>query len=95
MPVVNLYGMAFNGDAFFPLQVHIIQYLVHHIPFADGFGMLQQSVGQGAFTVVNMSDDAKIPDILHVNALAPAVFIAVGCGPVLQAYWYFLGGEGS
>ncbi len=63
-----MYGMAFNSDAFFPFQVHIIQNLVLHISFANGIGRLQEAVGQGTFAVVNMGNNAKIPDILHVLA---------------------------
>jgi hypothetical protein len=57
--------MALDGDPFFTFQVHIIQHLVHHIAVANGLGMFQQPVGQCTFTMVNMRDDAKIPDILH------------------------------
>jgi hypothetical protein len=32
---------------------------------ADGFGILQQTVGQSAFAVVNVGNDAEISDILH------------------------------
>ena len=38
MLVIDLDGMALDGDALFPFQVHIIQHLVHHIPVADGTG---------------------------------------------------------
>ena len=30
-----------------------------------GLGVFEQSVGQGAFAVVDVGDDAKIPDVLH------------------------------
>ena len=63
--VIDLYGMAFYGDAFFPLQVHIIQYLGMHIPVAYGAGALQQPVCQCTFPVIYMCNDAKIPDVLH------------------------------
>ena len=32
--------MAFNGNAFFSFQVHIIQHLGQHIPVTDGIGGL-------------------------------------------------------
>ena len=63
--IVNLNGVALDGDAFFPFQVHIVQYLVHHVAVADGGGDCKQPVCQGTFTVINMGDDAKIADILH------------------------------
>ena len=43
----------------------IIQYLVHHVAVANGAGTLQKTVSQGGFAVVNMSDNAKITDILQ------------------------------
>ncbi len=63
--VINLNGVTLNGNALFPLQIHVVQYLVHHVALTNGLGMLQQSVGQGTLSVVNMGDDAKIPDMLH------------------------------
>ena len=67
MLVIDLNGVTFNGNSFLSFQVHIIQHLVHHISFADGVGRLQKAVSQGGFAVVNMSDDAKITDVLHVR----------------------------
>lgn len=67
--VTNLDGMALNGNAFFPFQVHIVQHLRLHIPVANGMGKLQQPVGQGTLSMVNMGDDAKITDVLHCALL--------------------------
>ena len=39
--VVYLYGMAFYSNAFFPFQVHIIQHLRLHVPFADSVGKFE------------------------------------------------------
>jgi len=39
----------------------------HHFSFADGMSYLQKTVSQGGFAVVNMSDDTKITDVLHVR----------------------------
>ena len=58
--------MTLNGNSFLTLQIHIIQHLVHHVAFADCVCGLQKAVRQGGFSVVDMSDDAKIPDIIHV-----------------------------
>jgi hypothetical protein len=63
--VVDLDSMTFDGDPFFTFEIHIIQYLVHHFPFTDGIGSLQQSVGKGRFAVIDMGDDAEISDIFH------------------------------
>jgi hypothetical protein len=65
MLVVDLNGMAFDCDTLFPFQVHIIQYLIHHFPVTDGIGGLKESVRQSGFTMVNMRNDAEIPDFFH------------------------------
>ena len=39
--IIDLDGMAFNGNAFFSFKVHIIQHLRLHIPFAYGMGKFQ------------------------------------------------------
>ena len=38
--VIDLYGVALDGDTLFTFQVHVIQHLVHHISVADGAGGL-------------------------------------------------------
>src|SRR5262245_62106478 len=63
--IIYLNRMTFYRNTFFSLKVHIVQYLVHHLTFADRVGRLQEPVGQGGFAVVDMSNDAKIADVLH------------------------------
>lgn len=63
--IFHLNRMAFDGNASFAFQVHTIKNLIFLITFIEGMGLLQQLVGQGTFTMVNMGDDTKIPDILH------------------------------
>ncbi len=67
-PVVHLDGVALDGDAFLPFQVHVVQHLVFHLPVAQGLGEFQQTVCQGRFTMVDMGDDAEIANILHKSA---------------------------
>src|SRR6187200_2597627 len=67
MLVIDLYRMALDGNTLLPFKVHIIKHLVHHITVADGAGALQKTVSQGGFAMVNMCDNAKISDVLHVR----------------------------
>jgi hypothetical protein len=67
MFIIDLYRMALDGNALLSFKVHIIKYLVHHITVADGAGALQKTVSQGGFAMVNMCDNAKITDVLHVR----------------------------
>src|SRR5690606_17266136 len=58
-------SMAFNGNAFLPLQIHIIQHLILHIPCRYRLALFKQAVSQSALPMVNMGNNAKITDILH------------------------------
>ncbi len=62
-PVGHRDGVGFDGDAALPLKVHAVKQLVLHVALGDGLGFFQQAVGQGGFPVVNMGDNAKIPDM--------------------------------
>ena len=61
--ILHLYGMALDCNATFLLQIHIIQ----HLSFSnlDGIGLLQETVSNGRFTVVNMSYYTEISDVVH------------------------------
>jgi hypothetical protein len=60
--------MALNGNPALALEVHIIQGLRLHIAFVNSMGILQQTVGQCTFAVVDVCYNAKIADISHVKA---------------------------
>jgi hypothetical protein len=57
--------MALYGNTFLSFKVHVIKYLIHHFTLTNGIGHLQQAVGQGTFTMVNVRDNAKITELLH------------------------------
>ena len=61
--------MALNGDAALALQIHVVEQLGLHIAGANSIGELQQTISKGAFAVVNVGDNAKITDVLHVGNL--------------------------
>ena len=63
------YGVAFDGNAAFPFDVHIVQDLILKVSFIAYAGKLNQAVGKRGFTVVNMSDDAKVSDVFHNSLL--------------------------
>jgi hypothetical protein len=71
--VQHLNGVGLYGDALFALQVHIIQSLGYQLAVVHCFSYLKQAVGQGAFTMVNVRYDAKIPYVFHArkNSLQP------------------------
>ena len=65
--VEDLYGPGLDGDAPLPLQIHVVQQLVFHLPLRHGVALLQQPVRQRGFTVVNVSDNGKVADVRLVE----------------------------
>ena len=65
--IFHLDSMALDSDPSFLLQIHIIK----HLPGSNLNGMckLQQTVSQSRLTVVNMSNNAKVANILHSEFL--------------------------
>jgi len=62
-PVEHLHGMALDGDATFALEIHAIEHLRGgHLVMGKGFGRFEKPVGKCRFTVVDMGDNAEIPD---------------------------------
>ncbi len=64
--MIHLDGMTFNCDASFLFQFHIVEHLVAHFPVANGFCVNQHPVGQCTFPVVDVSNDAKITNLIHI-----------------------------
>ena len=59
--------MALDRDATLALKVHVIEHLSLHILAFHRFGIFQKTVGQGTFTVINMGNNTKIANILHLK----------------------------
>lgn len=64
--VMQGHALRLDGDATLPLQIHRIQHLIAHFPFAKPSANLNESVGQRGLAMIDMSDDRKITDMLHV-----------------------------
>ena len=54
-----------DRDAALPLQVHVVEELLLHVPCRHRAGGLQQAVGQGRFAVVDVGNDAEIANVFH------------------------------
>jgi alanine-alpha-ketoisovalerate/valine-pyruvate aminotransferase len=65
MHIIDLDGMTLNRDPLLPFKVHIVQHLVHHVSITHRMSHLQEAVCQGGFTMIDMGNNAKIPDVLH------------------------------
>ena len=64
--IAQRHCMRLNGNASLPLQVHIIENLLLHIPLLHRAGQLQQSVRQSGLAVVNVGNDGKIANVLFL-----------------------------
>ena len=87
-------GLTFNGNASFPLDVHIIEELVTELPVTHHFTGLDKSVSKGGFPMINMGDNAKVPDIIHsvLNSYSWTICqeikqIAIGKGARTRKYF--------
>ncbi len=52
-----------DRDAAFPLDVHPVEVLGAHRPLVDDAGELQHPVGQRGLAVVDVGDDAEVPNL--------------------------------
>jgi hypothetical protein len=59
------HGLALDGNASLPFDVHVVKDLVAKLPVSNQAGVLNQPVGQGGFPVIDMGNDAEISDLLH------------------------------
>lgn len=60
--IVESDGLGLDGDPPFPLQVHGVQDLVAHLPLGNRPRRLDEAIGQGRLTVVDVGDYAEVPD---------------------------------
>src|SRR6202043_2600802 len=66
--VEQRHGVALDGDAALALDVHRVEDLVAELALLDRAAALDQAVGQGGLAMVDVGDDAKIPDVLQARA---------------------------
>ena len=66
-------GIAFDGDAAFPLNIHIIKNLILKIPFIADTCELNQTVGKRGFSVINMGYYAEVSYVFHNTLLKKAL----------------------
>ncbi len=66
--VVHAHSARFDRDAALALEVHVVEQLAFHLALCHRVALLQQTIRQRGFAVVNMRHDRKIADerlILH------------------------------
>jgi hypothetical protein len=65
--VVHRNGRGLDGYAALTFDVHSVEHLLLEILLADCASKQQESVGKCAFAMVDMSDNAKISNVLCVH----------------------------
>jgi hypothetical protein len=58
------HGLCLDGYAPFTLNVHVIKHLIFHLAVSQTATRLNQTVSNGRFTMVNMRDNRKVPDLV-------------------------------
>jgi hypothetical protein len=87
MREVHLYRMAFDRNATLAFQVHVVEYLLPGIAFRNSISPLQQPVGQGRFSMVNVGNDAEIAEIFHGCKDTKFIFISK---PEIIDFWWWI-----
>ena len=67
--------VAFYRDAALAFDVHRIEHLVMVFTLRNAASGLDQSIGQSRLAVIDVGDDAKIPDMFHASSFEG--FVAV------------------
>ena len=61
------HALSLDGDAPLALQVHGVEHLLGHLPIGQTAADLDEAVGDGGFTVVNVGDDGKVADMAEIS----------------------------
>jgi hypothetical protein len=59
------HGLALDGNASFPFDLHVIEDLIAKLPVADQAGVLNHSIGQGGFSMIDVSNDTEVSNLPH------------------------------
>jgi hypothetical protein len=63
---VNGSVLGFNGNAFFPFQIHGVHSpLGDSLVFTVGATSLQELINEGGFTMVNVGDNGEVSELGH------------------------------
>ena len=60
-------GVGLDGDAALTLDIHAVKHLRLHVAVGDRAGRLDQPVGKGGFTVVNVGHDGEVADEIKLG----------------------------
>ena len=64
--VFEAHRLRLDGDAALALQLHGIEDLLGHLAVFEATAYLDQSIGEGRFTVIDVGDDGEVADMGEV-----------------------------
>jgi hypothetical protein len=59
-------GLRLNGDAALTLNVHGIEHLRFHLTISQAATQMNNAIGQGGFTVINVGNNGEITNVFHL-----------------------------
>ena len=60
-------GLRLDGDAALPLDVHRVEYLLHHVALFHGVGELEDAVCKRGLPVIDVRDDREVAYVSWVS----------------------------
>src|SRR5690606_31854742 len=76
--VIQGYAVGFDGNTALALQIHGVQHLRLHLTVTQATAQLDEAVGDGGFTVVDVGDDGKIANMAKVGHRISGTYTRVG-----------------
>ena len=65
--IVEPHGLCLDGDAALALEIHAVEHLRLHLALTECPRVLDEAVGNGGFSMVDVGDDGKIADMLLLH----------------------------
>ena len=69
--VIERDRIALDGNAPFTFDIHRIEHLVVELTLRHATTGLDQSIGQSRLAVINVGDNAKVPNLFHTSCSSP------------------------
>src|SRR5690606_32797234 len=64
--VIKCHTLGLDSNAALAFQIHGVKHLCIHFTITETTTVLDKTISQGGFTMVNMSNDGKIPDVFYI-----------------------------
>lgn len=66
-PILQCGRLGLDGDTPLTLQIHRVEHLLLHLAIGESSTDLDDPVGQGALSMVDMGNDGKVSNILQID----------------------------